>query len=396
MRIFGPRSCATHRRGHLASSPSSTTGSKRLALVGAHAVDDERLAVADAVLLVPELDDRVVHGVVKRGNAGALRPRAAKCSRYASASDVAPLAHRRVLPARLSSRSAVATASAALLGGAARRLLGSRDRRLALAAAAAARLAPAVRASARRRASSPSAAVSSARLVAEVAVGQVDDRRRRLLARSRLGLGSPRRLGRRPRRRRRRSAVGGGGGFRLRLRPPRVPRRVRFFGGAGARRRPRLGRGSPRRVGLGRVRPRPQRRGRLARARRAAAPASRRPRPRPRPRRLRGLLRGGLAPRALRGGLRRLGSRRSSAPRPLDAPRLGSIARRSPATSRLRRALARVGRSASRLGGDRQLGARVGADALGVGEPVHHGGRRAREPSCRRAWPRRRRRSRSP
>ena len=41
-------------------------GLEALALVGRQAVHDESLAVADAVLLVPELDDRVVHGVETR------------------------------------------------------------------------------------------------------------------------------------------------------------------------------------------------------------------------------------------------------------------------------------------------------------------------------------------
>ena len=73
--IFGPRSWATTVAVTLVS-PSSTTGSNVLPSSVAHAVDDERLAVANAVLLVAELDDRVVH--VLRGYGVETRARCAR------------------------------------------------------------------------------------------------------------------------------------------------------------------------------------------------------------------------------------------------------------------------------------------------------------------------------
>ncbi len=60
MMIFGPRSWASDGRGDLRVAEQHDR-LERLAFVGGQPVDDERLAVADTVLLVSELDDRVIH-----------------------------------------------------------------------------------------------------------------------------------------------------------------------------------------------------------------------------------------------------------------------------------------------------------------------------------------------
>ena len=62
IRIFGPRSWATTVAVTVRVAEQDV-GLERLALVGAQAVDDQRLALADAVLLAAETDDRVVHNV---------------------------------------------------------------------------------------------------------------------------------------------------------------------------------------------------------------------------------------------------------------------------------------------------------------------------------------------
>ena len=88
MRIFGPRSCASTVTDDLdAVVAEQHVGLERLALVGAHAVDDERLAVADAMLLAADSDDCVVH---KRGKRGRRARERAKSSRYSLRSSRSP------------------------------------------------------------------------------------------------------------------------------------------------------------------------------------------------------------------------------------------------------------------------------------------------------------------
>ncbi len=61
-----------HLHRHLdAITAEQDIGHERSALVGMQAVDNERLAVADAVLLVSDSDDRVFHRGWDRGHAPA-------------------------------------------------------------------------------------------------------------------------------------------------------------------------------------------------------------------------------------------------------------------------------------------------------------------------------------
>src|SRR5262249_41380812 len=85
---------AEHPRGHLRVAEQHDR-LEALAFLGGDAIDDERLAVADAVLLVAELDDRVVHGLegVRAWKSG----RAAPATRSSVAAprrlNVTPFAH---------------------------------------------------------------------------------------------------------------------------------------------------------------------------------------------------------------------------------------------------------------------------------------------------------------
>ena len=61
MRIFGPALVGDDLHGHVDPVAEQDVRLEGAAFVCVHAVDDERLAVPDAMLLVADSDDCVVH-----------------------------------------------------------------------------------------------------------------------------------------------------------------------------------------------------------------------------------------------------------------------------------------------------------------------------------------------